>query len=487
MANNKWTALTVTTVGVLMASLDTRIMIVGLPQIAKSLGADAEEAIWFTQSLQFALTVSLLVAGKISDLVGRVKLYKIGFILFTIGSILTSLSRDPLQVIVSRALQGVGSAIVLTSSAALIVDMTPSDELGFALGINQLAARIGAIAGLTVSGVIISFLDWRFLFYINIPIGIFGTIWAHRRLRDFARPGTSLPMDWAGFFTFTTSITAVLLLMTFSAYGFEGSQQFFTNYSLAVIAILSFGAFIFNERKTQHPILDLDLLRIREVAGGLFALLLNGTAFGGILVVLSLYFQLVLNFTPFQAGLAVLPYDFAVIGFGPISGKLSDRFGHLPFTTSGLALTSIALLLLSGAGESTPYVDVAASLVLLGAGLGFFASPNASSIMGATPSRERGMMAGMRSTFFNVGSSLSQNLVILIMVTTIAYPVITAVISSGGTGAAVSQVEKELFAQAIRNVFVFFAVVNSIAIIPSSLRGRRKLKPDAPSQSKLLH
>ncbi len=476
MLTNKWTALTVTTVGVFMAALDSRIMIVGLPQIARSLGADAEEAIWFTQALQFALTVSLLVAGKIADLVGRVRLYTLGFLLFTVGSALTSTSQDPLQLIISRGMQGVASAILFTSSIALIMDVTPLHELGFALGINQLASRIGAIAGLTVSGIVISFLDWRFLFYVNIPVGIFGTIWAQRRLSRFAKPGTRRPVDWVGFVLFTVLMTAVLLLMTFSAYGMEAPGQTLTLYALAAVAFASLAAFVLNERRAPYPLLDFGLFRIRQVTGGMSALFLNGTAFGAVLLVVSLYFQLVLGLTPLQAGLAILPFDLAVIVVGPISGRLSDRWGHLPFTFSGLAMTSASLFWLSTLGGDATYAELALILVMLGAGFGAFTIPNNTAIMAAIPENSRGAGAGMRSTVFNLGFSLSQNLVILIMLTALPYSVVSGVISSGGAAAAGPQspAQAELFAQGIRNVFFVFGVINSIAIIPSSLRGRRR-------------
>lgn len=456
----------------LMASLDTRIMIVGLPEIAKSLGADAEEAIWFTQSLQFAVTVSLLIAGRISDLVGRVKLYSIGFLLFTIGSALTGVSQDPIQVIISRGIQGIGSAIIFTTSIALITDTTPRQELGFALGINQLAARFGAVAGLTVSGVILSFLDWRFLFYINLPIGVFGTIWAQRRLKDLTYPEKGVPMDWLGFATFTAFIASTLLAMTFAAYGVGEASR--TVGLLVATMVGSLVMFIVIERRIRFPLLDFGLLHIREVTGGVTALLLNGTAFGGVLIVISLYFQLVLGFSPLQAGLAILPFDFAVIALGPLSGRLSDKFGHLPFTTCGLASTSAALVLLSTADASTPFLDVAAYLVLLGAGFGLFNSPNTSAIMSAIPPNERGMGAGMRSTFYNVGFSLSQNLVILIMTISLPYAIVTGVISSGGVTATSSGVSIGLFAQGIRDVFLVFSSLNTVAILPSVLREKKK-------------
>jgi MFS family permease len=174
----KWVALTVTTVGVLMVGIDTRIVIVGLPQVASQLQADAEQAIWITQSYVLANTVLLLLIGRLGDIFGRVRIYTVGFGIFTLGSALTSIGMDPIQVIVFRAVQGVGAALVFTNSIAILTDATPKNELGFSLGINQIAFRSGAILGLTLSGLILSFLDWRALFYINIPIGVFGTFWA---------------------------------------------------------------------------------------------------------------------------------------------------------------------------------------------------------------------------------------------------------------------------------------------------------------------
>ena len=177
----KWAVLTVTTVGILMAGIDARIVLVGLPSVATALGADAEQAVWFTQAYLLGSTAILLLAGRITDLFGRVRVYTGGFIVFTVGSALASISQNPLEVIVFRAIQGIGSGILITNSVVMIVDATPEDELGFALGLNQIAFRFGAMAGLTLSGVIISFLDWRALFYVNVPIGVFGTLWARRQ------------------------------------------------------------------------------------------------------------------------------------------------------------------------------------------------------------------------------------------------------------------------------------------------------------------
>jgi MFS family permease len=178
-----------------MVGIDARIVIVGLPQVASQLHADVEQAIWITQAYTLANTVILLLIGRLGDIFGRVRIYTFGFGLFTVGSALTSLGMDPTQVIIFRAVQGVGAALVFANSIAIVTDATPKNQLGFALGINQIAFRAGAIMGLTLSGLILSFLDWRALFYINIPIGVFGTFWAHHRLKEIGVTDRNAKID----------------------------------------------------------------------------------------------------------------------------------------------------------------------------------------------------------------------------------------------------------------------------------------------------
>src|SRR5207253_894443 len=348
----KWTVLTVTTVGVLMAGLDSRIVIIGLPQVAASLHADPEQAIWITQAYVLGSTVALLLIGRVSDITGRVKLYTSGFGVFTLGSLLTSIAVNPAQVIAFRAVQGLGSAILFTNSAAMIVDATPAEELGLSLGINQVAFRMGSMAGLTVSGIILSVLDWRALFYVNVPIGVFGTAWARFRLREVAKLERGAPIDWGGFAAFTIFILFLLIALTLAAYGVA---EVATVAVLLVVSILALVAFVVVERSQKHPLLDLKLLRIREFTGGVAAQLLNAVAFGAVLLLVSLYFQLVLRKSPLEAGLLIIPMDIATLAAGPLSGRLSDKYGHLPFTTAGLATISLSLVLFATTDANPPY------------------------------------------------------------------------------------------------------------------------------------
>ena len=452
-----------------MSGIDGRIMIVGLPTVAAALKADAEQAIWFTQAYTIGSTVALLFIGRVSDMFGKVRIYALGFTIFTIGSLLTALSSSPDAFIAARMAQGLGSAALFANSAAIITDAFRSTELGTALGINQIAFRAGAMAGLTISGFILSVLAWPFLFYVNVPIGIFGTVWALRRLKENRMPVKAPPMDWRGFLTFTVFITGLLLALTYAAYGFA---SVWLAVLLCVVSIVSLGLFVRIELHREHPLLDLKLLKIREFTGGIITGLLNSVAWGSFMLIISLYLQLVEGYSPFGAGVAILPFDAAFLALGPVSGRLSDKYGKRPFTTAGLAVISLALFLSGTIGVSTPYTTIALYLVIGGAGLGLFASPNMSSVMGSVPAKRRAVASALRGTFFNVGYTISVNLVILVMTFNLPLSSITQIISSV-TPTALTLSQRAAFDVGINHVYFVMGVVNLVAILPNLLRGKR--------------
>ena len=452
-----------------MSGIDSRIVVIGLPTVAASLKADAEQAIWFTQAYTIGSTVALLLLGRISDIHGRVRVYNIGFAIFTVGSLLTSLSPSPDFFIASRIFQGLGSAALFSNSAAIITDAFPRGELGTALGINSVAFRAGSMFGLTLSGLILAFLDWRFLFYVNIPVGIFGTLWARLRLREQSLLERHALMDWPGFVTFSGFITLLLLALTSAAYGVGESDL---TAVLGLVSLASLAVFVWVERRRTAPLLDLSLLRIREFTGAVGAQLINSMAWGAFILLISLYLQLVKGFTPLQAGIAIIPFDLSMLFFTPLSGRLSDRHGTRPFATAGLAVFSLSLLAMSTLSPYTTYTTLLAFLLISGAGMGLFNSPNMSSVMGSVPSHRRGVASGFRATFFNIGFVLSFNIVILVLTLYLPYGLITQIISSQGVASTIIA-DAQRFSGALDNVFLVLAVINTIAIVPSLLRGRR--------------
>jgi EmrB/QacA subfamily drug resistance transporter len=475
----KWTVLTVTTVGVLMAGIDGRILIIGLPQIASAMHADAEQAIWFTQGYALASTIMLLLIGRVTDIFGRVKFYNAGFVIFTIASLLTGFAQSPNQIIVFRLVQGLGSSIIWSNSIAMIADATPRRQLGLALGINSIAFNLGSVFGLTVSGLILAFLDWRYLFYINVPIGLFGTIWAHARLKEIAQTEKGAPVDWPGFGAFVAFITSLLLAMTYAAYGIAEETVVEV---LLVVSVFALIIFVRHERRTRYPLLDLKLLRIREFGSSVVALVINVIAFSSLALLLSLYFQLVVGLSPLEAGIRLLPLDVSALLVAPLSGKMSDRFGQVPFIITGLCLVSIGTYMFSTVDASTPYLTVVVYMILLGVATSMFLAPNVSYSMTPIPAQRRGVAASVRATFFNVGLTVSLNLVVLVMTFTVPYSIVTAVISSVSP-VTISSAYRILFMNGLRSAYSILAALNALALVPVLLAISKTHNPASESIS----
>jgi EmrB/QacA subfamily drug resistance transporter len=463
--------LSVTSVGTVMSGIDARILIVGLPTVARALGADVNQVIWVSQSYLLASTVGLLLIGRVTDIVGRVKIYNIGFAVFTVGSLLASLSFSPDQLIAYRVVQGVGSAMLITNSAAILTDATPIGELGTILGLNTVAFRAGSVLALTISGLILTIASWRALFYINIPIGIFGTIWAYKKLREISTKDKSTKMDWPGFFTFTSGLTLILVSMTFYSYGVVIDYTF-GSIAMIVGAILLV-VFARIEQKSDAPLLDLSLFKIRSFAAGNIAQLFNGLAWTGFIVMLSFYLQLVLGYSPLLAGLSILPFDAGFLLSGPLSGRFSDRYGPRIFSAIGLAISSAGLLLLTFLNMDSGFGLVAVVLVLEGIGNGMFVSPNISAIMGSVPPNRRGVASGFRNTIGNIALTASAGLVVLLISSGIPYGVFTQFIEGVSLHGLQLVAARAQFVAGFRFASLVFAIFNAAGIIPAALETKQ--------------
>jgi EmrB/QacA subfamily drug resistance transporter len=465
----KWIALAVTSVGTLMAGIDTRILIVGLPVVAKALGADVNQVIWISQAYLLASTISLLLIGRITDIAGKVRIFVIGFVVFTVGSGLASLSLFPTELIASRVIQGVGAAILISDSAAILTDSTPHTDLGMILGINQVALKVGSLAGLTLSGLILTIADWRALFYINIPIGIVGAIWASKKLREISVKDPARAIDRPGFFLFTGGLTLVLLSSTFFGYG----QSFDTRIGIAtlVVGTLLLAIFVAVERRVRVPLLDLSLFRITDFAFGNVIQFLDNLAWFGFVVMFTFYMQAVLHYSPLQAGLAFIPLEIGTLAVGPISGRLADKYGPRPFMTIGIIFSTLGLIAASFLTITSGYLQLAGILVLEGLGFGIFFSPNVSSIMGPVPVNRRGVASAFRNIVGNVGLTASAGIAVLIMSIGIPYSSFSALIQS------IQPQPTELlnqFVNGFRITCIAFAILDSAAAALAAWPRNRK-------------
>ncbi len=464
----KWTALTVTTIGTFMSGLDARILVIGLPTVAHQLHASTEEVIWIGQAYLLAGTVGLLLVGRIADQFGRVKMYNLGFVIFTVGSLLSALAQDPFQLIGFRVIQGVGFALLITNSYAIVVDASPKSELGTMLGINQTAIRLGNVAGLTLSGIVLSIVDWRGLFYVNIPIGIFGTVWAYKRLKEISVLDPSKKMDWAGFTLFSIGLTSALLGITYLSYG---AGSFDLGFGLLIAGFAFIAVFAKVESRISNPLLDPSLFKIRSFAMGGVAQLLNSIVLNAVIVLLAFYFQVGLGYSPLQAGLAILPLDGTYLVFSLWGGKLSDKYSPQILATLGLVVGTIAILGMIIFGETTGYAFLAVVIAFVGAGNGIFNPTNTRAIVSGVPVNRIGIASGFRQTMFNVGITASYGAAILFLTFGIPYTLLSPLVQ-GTILPDLLAIARSEFLNGFRIALIILALVNAAAIAPSLMRGK---------------
>ena len=476
----KWTALTVTTVGATMGGIDTRIAIIGLPTIAAQLNAGAEEVVWITQAYLLSATIFLLVFGRIADIFGRVKLYNLGFIVFTVGSALCALSINPYMLIAFRLLQGTGASLLTANSAAIITDATPRNELGAMLGFNATAFRVGAMAGLTLSGLILSVVDWRGLFYVNIPIGIFGTIWAHYRLREIATTDTSRRMDWSGFILFSGGLTLLLLALTYLGYGLSASLVEGSAFLAIGLALLI--VFFKYESKSKSPLLDPRLFSIKTFAMGNIAQLLLGLAWAGVILLVPLYLQLGLGYSALQAGIAALPLEICYLFSTLASGRLSDRYDPRVLSILGLAVIVTGLAIVSTFGDGVLYALVALALSLIGVGSGFFTMPMSRAIMVSVSPVRRGVASAFMNTIFNVGFTASYGLVILLITLGIPYGAFSTLLENAQALPAGS-IDRLEFLTGFRITAIVLALIVVATILPTAMMGGEREEQNPSRQN----
>jgi MFS family permease len=426
-ARYKWVALSNTSLAVFMSAVDGSIVIIALPAIFRGIHLDplapgnVVYLLWMIMGYRLVQAVLVVTLGRLGDMFGRVRIYNAGFAVFAVASVL--LSFDPFQgghgalwLIGWRVPQALGGAMLTANSAAILTDAFPSDQRGLALGINQIAAIAGQFIGL-VAGGLLAVLDWRAVFWVNVPVGVFGTLWAYRMLRDTGErhPGR---VDWWGNVTFAVGLGAILVAITDGLQPYREHTMGWTN--PVVLSQLAAGAFLLAafvgiERMVRDPLFQLSLFRIRAFTAGNVAGLAVSIARGGLQFMLIIWLQGIwlplhgYNYseTPFWAGIFLLPLTAGILVTGPVSGFLSDRFGARGFATAGMVVfggSFIGLMLLP---VDFSYLAFALLITANGIGGGMFAAPNSASIMSSVPARQRGVASGMRATFQNSGTALS--------------------------------------------------------------------------------
>jgi len=432
----KWVALSNTTLGMLIATINASILLIALPDIFRGIHIDplapgnTSYLLWLILGFLVVMAVLVVSLGRLGDIYGRVRMFNLGFAVFTVFSILLSVtwmhgSAGALWLILMRVGQGVGGALLFANSSAILTDAFPQHQRGLALGVNSIAAIAGSFLGLVLGGVLAP-LNWRLVFLVSVPIGVVATVWAYRSLRELGerRPAR---IDWWGNATFALGLVGVMVAITYGIQPYGGHTMGWT--APLVLTSLSVGlvlllVFCVIEARVPEPMFHLDLFRIRAFAAGNFAALLAAIGRGGLQFTLIIWLQGIwlpehgyaFSQTPLWAGIYMLPLIAGFLVAGPASGYLSDRFGARPFATGGMMLAAVSFLLLIVLPVDFSYVWFALILLLNGVGMGLFASPNSAGVMNSLPPSQRGAGAGMLATFTNTANVLSIGVFFTLMI-----------------------------------------------------------------------
>jgi len=457
----KWIALSNTTLSMTMATIDASIVIVSMPAIFRGIHlnplsrSNITYLLWMIIGYLLVQSVLVVTLGRLGDMFGRVKIYNLGFVVFTLASIALSLdpligSSGALWLIMWRFAQAFGGAMLMANAAAILTDAFPAHQRGMALGVNQIAGISGQFVGLLLGGLLAQW-NWRLVFWVNVPIGVFGTIWAYRSLREIATTRRA-KIDWVGNIMFAVGLSALLVGITYGIQPYGGHATGWANPWVLTGLIggaVMLTAFCVFETKIAEPMFQMALFKIRAFAAGNAASLLGAIARGGLQFMLVIWLAGIwlplhgYDFaqTPLYAGIYMLPLTGGFLVAGPISGMLSDRYGPRPFATAGLLLAALCFTGLMVLPVDFSYWIFALLIFGNGVGSGLFASPNTSAIMSAVPAQHRGSASGMRSTFQNSGMSLSIGIFFSLMIAGLASTLpktLTAGLTAQGVPASVA-------------------------------------------------
>lgn len=401
----KWKALSVTSIGALMSAVDSTVVLLALYPIAKDLSSNFVTMIWVIIAYLLVNTALVLSLGRLADMYGRKKMYNIGFVIFTIGSGLCGLAFSGISLVGFRVIQGAGAALLTANSFAILSEAFPRNETGRAFGVNSIVWGIGSVLGIVLGGVIIAFTTWRLIFLINVPIGIFATIWAYYALRPSPVRGGKETFDLPAAVTFTLGLLSVLLGVTFGLlYGWiDGKTLLF--FAMSPILFVAFG--VWEAKYSKIPIVDFSLFRSKEFSFSILAALIQSLAIFSVNFLLIFYLEGIAGLNVLMASYLIIPLAIASAVFGPLGGILSDRIGPRIVASVGLSLAFLSLMLLTQLSVATPLIEIGIIETIAGTGLGVFWPSNTSAIMSAIPPTRFGVGSGVMNTFRNTGMIMS--------------------------------------------------------------------------------
>jgi MFS family permease len=432
----KWIALSNTTLAILLATLDASITLIAMPDIFRGVRLDplipgnSFYLLWMILGYLVVSSVLIVSLGRLGDIYGRVRIYNLGFVVYTVASLLLAVDwmtgqNGALYLVIFRIVQGVGGACLLANAAAIITDAFPADQRGMALGINNIVGVSGMFVGLILGGLLAP-IDWRLVFLISVPVGLFGTVWAYLKLEERSEPKPA-KIDWWGNLTFALGLVLAMVAVTYGIRPYGGSPTGWGSPRvLALLAgsVVSLVAFAVIERRVEEPMFRLQLFRIRAFTFGTLSTFLAAVARGGLMFMLIIWLQGIwlplhgfdYTETPLWAGIYMLPLTVGMLFAGPLSGYLSDRYGARPFATGGMIAAALSFVALSLLPIDFSYPVFAAILLFNGISMGMFASPNRAAVMNSLPRGDRGAGGGMNQTFQNSAQVMSVGIFFTLLV-----------------------------------------------------------------------
>ena len=465
--NYKWIALSCTSLGAFFSVMSANTLVIALPVIMKDLKASLQDIIWTMMGYMFILSIAVPSIGRLADMIGRKKLYVAGFVVFTFGSLLCGLSRSGMELLLYRLIQAVGGALLVANSVPIVTDAFPKKELGRAMGINGMIISIGAVVGPILGGLLIS-MGWRSIFYINVPIGIAGTIWAGVQLKELDVLPKKQKFDWPGTISFTIGMLALLLALTFGGLDSWFKPLIIILFAIGIAFII---LFIFIEFNTKQPMLDMRLFESKLLAFAYSSNLLNGIARGAVTFLLIFYFQGIKAMDPIQAAIMLTPFVLPQMVLAPICGWLSDRIGSRELSSLGLFVSAIGLIGLMWIRPESSYFELTIWMLIMGAGSGMFFSPNTKAIMESVPVDKRGIAGSVRTMMNNVGMIISMALSMAVITSTITPEAFAGLFV--GTQVGSKGIAIEEFISGLRIIFTVSFVISLLGAVISFLRGKQ--------------
>jgi EmrB/QacA subfamily drug resistance transporter len=463
----KWIVLSVTTIGALMASIDSTIVILGLPDMMVKLHADLIEMIWVIMGYILVSTVFLLTFGRVADMFGRVRMYNLGFVVFTIGSALCGFSGTAMQLIIFRFVQGSGAAMMVVNSVAIITEVFPPNERGKALGVNAITFSIGGVAGPILGGLILTLADWRWIFFINVPVGLFGAVWGYRVLKEMSTRKQGERFDVLGAISFSASLTALLIALTL------GIQYAFTSTPILIlfgIFLIGLAFFLWWERRANNPVLDLSLFNNRIYNFSVLSAMVQSLALFAVNFLIVFYLQGVLGYDPLKAALLLIPLPIMVSILAPLGGNIADRIGARVPATIGLLVQGTALAWFTQLTPTTPYWQIALGLGLMGVGGGLFYPPNTSAAMNGAPKNRLGIASGTLATLRQAGMVTSFALSLAVAASSLPRDVMMQLFV--GNNVTLGSAPMRAFVTGMHSAFYVSTVLVLIAAGISFVRGK---------------